>query len=141
MADLPAPVPVLSWGPTFLSCLPVIRAYASVREGEANGEEALVGQPALIVSLVLAILVAVFAVQNAGPVALRFGFWSAETSLVVVILVAAAAGAAMASLVGLPGWIRDRRRLRAQARELEALRSAHSPAAPSPPEPPPRPSA
>lgn len=96
------------------------------------------GQAALIVSFILAILVAVFAIQNAGPVTIRFGFWSLETSLVVVILVAAAAGAAVATLVGLPGWIRDRRRLRAQARELETLRAARPPA-PSPPESPPGP--
>ena len=94
-------------------------------------------QAALILSLILAIAVAVFAIQNAGPVTLRFGFWSVETSLVVVILVATAAGAALASLLGLPGWIRNRRRLRLQARELEALRTAQT--AP-PPEVPPRPS-
>jgi putative membrane protein len=88
------------------------------------------GQAALILSFILAVLVAVFAVQNAGPVTLRFGFWSVETSLVVVILVAAAAGAAMASLVGFPGWIRDRRRLRSQARELETLRTTAPPAPP-----------
>jgi len=99
------------------------------------------GQAALVLCLFLAILVALFAVQNAGPVTLRFGFWSLETSLVVVILVAAAAGAAMASLVGLPGWIKDRRRLRAQARELETLRAAHLPTPPSPPDSPPRPPA
>ncbi len=99
------------------------------------------GQAALIISLILAILVAIFAVQNAGPVTLRFGIWSVETSLVVVILVAAAVGAAMASLLRLPGWIRDRRRLRAQARELEALRMAHPPMPPLPPESPPHPSA
>ncbi len=91
-------------------------------------------QAALILSLMLATLVAIFAIQNAGPVTLRFGFWSVETSLVVVILVAAAAGAAMASLLGLPGWIRDRRRLRAQARELEALRVAHAPETAPPPD-------
>jgi uncharacterized integral membrane protein len=98
------------------------------------------GQAGLILSLVLAIAVSVFAIQNAGPVTLRFGIWSVETSLVVVILVAAAAGAAMAFLLGLPGWIRDRRRLRAQARELEALRAARPPA-PPPPESPQRPPA
>ena len=93
------------------------------------------GQAALILSLILATAVAVFAIQNAGPVTLRFGFWSVETSLVVVTLVATAAGAALASLLGLPGWIRNRRRLRLQARELEALRTAHSssPAGPSVP--------
>ncbi|MBI4735052.1 MAG: LapA family protein, partial [candidate division NC10 bacterium] len=53
------------------------------------------GQAALILSLILAIAVAAFAIQNAGPVTLRFGFWSVETSLVVVILVATAAGAAL----------------------------------------------
>ena len=99
------------------------------------------GQAGLVFSLLLAVLVAVFAVQNAGPVTLRFGIWSVETSLVVVILVAAVVGAAMASLLGLPGWIRDRRRLRAQARELEALRTVHPPMPPLPPESPPRPSA
>ena len=99
------------------------------------------GQAALIFFLILAILVALFAVQNAGPVTLRFGFWSIETSLVVVILVAAVVGAAMASLLGLPGWIRDRRQLRAQARELEALRTGHSSMAPSPPDSSPRPPA
>jgi uncharacterized integral membrane protein len=99
------------------------------------------GQAALIVSFILAVLVALFAVQNAGPVTLRFGLWSVETSLVVVILVAAAAGAAMASLAGLPGWIKNRRRLRAQARELEALRAGHPFVAPSPPDSSPHPPA
>jgi hypothetical protein len=34
----------------------------------------------------LAIAVALFAVQNAGPVTLRFGFWSVEMSLVLEAL-------------------------------------------------------
>jgi uncharacterized integral membrane protein len=86
-----------------------------------------VGQTGLILSLALAILVAVFAVQNGRPVTLTFGLWSVETSLVVVILAAAAAGATAASLLGLPGWIRDRRRLRHQAREIEALKAERLP--------------
>jgi uncharacterized integral membrane protein len=93
------------------------------------------GQTALIVFLLLATGVAIFAVQNAGPVVVRFGFWSLEMSLVVVILVAMALGAAMAALLSLPGWVRDRRTLRHQARELEALRAARlgppSPAVPA----------
>jgi uncharacterized integral membrane protein len=96
------------------------------------------GQLGLIFSLLLAILVAVFAIQNAGPVTLRLGIWSAETSLVVVILVAVAAGAAVASLLGLPGWIRDRSRLRQLARELDELRAAQPSPSITPPESPPR---
>jgi uncharacterized integral membrane protein len=104
------------------------------------------GQAALIASLALAVTVAVFAVQNASPVALRFGVWSVETSLVVVILVSAVTGAVAASLVGLPGWFRDRRRLRRQARELQALKAQPHlpPPAPEPapePAPPPAPPA
>ena len=94
------------------------------------------GQVGLIFSLVLAILVAVFAIQNAVPVTLRFWIWSLETSLVVVILVAVAAGAAVASLLGLPGWIRDRHRLRKLTRELDGLRAAQpSPSTTSPESP------
>jgi uncharacterized integral membrane protein len=101
-----------------------------------------VGQTALIAFLLLATGVAVFAVQNAGPVIVRFGFWSLEMSLVVIILVAAAVGAVMASLLSLPGWFRDRRRLRQQARELDALRLPRPPdplAPKSPPDAAPRP--
>jgi uncharacterized integral membrane protein len=99
------------------------------------------GQVALILSLTLAILVAVFAIQNAGSVTLRFGIWSVETSLVVVILVAVAAGAAVASLLGLPGWIRDRHRLKLLARELDGLRAAQSSTSPTSPESPRQPPA
>lgn len=91
-------------------------------------------QTALIFFLLFAIGVAVFAVQNAGPVAVRFGFWAVEMSLVVVVLVAAALGAILASLLSLPGWIRDRRLLRQQSKELDALRASRPslPATPSP---------
>ncbi len=101
-------------------------------------------QAALILFLFLAIAVALFAVQNAGPVTLRFGFWSVEMSLVVVVLVAAALGAVLASLLSLPGWFRDRRLLRQQSKELEALRVSRSstlPASTASPEPPTRPAA
>jgi uncharacterized integral membrane protein len=95
-----------------------------------------VGQTALIAFLLLATGVALFAVQNAGPVTVRFGFWSLEMSLVVIILVAAAVGAVMASLLSLPSWFRDRRRLRQQAKELDALRALRPPDALAPKSPP-----
>jgi uncharacterized integral membrane protein len=95
------------------------------------------GQAALIFSLVLAIAVALFAVQNSGSVVLRFGPMWAEISLVVIILVSLAAGAVLASLIGLPGWMRDRRQLRLLRREVESLRLPRREEAPpiSPPNP------
>jgi uncharacterized integral membrane protein len=92
------------------------------------------GQVALVLSLLLATMVAVFAIQNATSVTLRFGIWSVETSLVVVTLVSVAAGAAVASLLRLPGWIRDRSRLRQLTRELDSLRAAQAAASQVPPE-------
>ena len=89
------------------------------------------GQTALILFLLLATGVAVFAVQNAGPVTVRFGFWSLELSLVVVILAAAALGAMMASLVSFPALFRHRRRLRHQTKELNALRNSRTGTSPS----------
>ncbi len=90
------------------------------------------GQVALVLALILAAGVAMFSVQNAGPVLVRFGFWSVELSLVVVILVAVALGAMLASLIGLPGWFRDRRRLRQQAKQIEALRASQPSVSPPP---------
>ena len=89
-------------------------------------------QAALILFLLLAIAVALFAVQNAGPVTLRLGFWSVEMSLVVVVLVAVALGAVLASMLSLPGWFRDRRLLRQQSKELEALRASRPSTLPAP---------
>lgn len=55
----------------------------------------------LILALVFALIVAVFAVQNAVPVSIRFLAWGFETSLVYVILGSAALGALSAGLPGL----------------------------------------
>ena len=55
-------------------------------------------QRTLIIVLAFAILVAVFSIQNAGPVSLSFFNWQFETSLVVVVLGAVALGAAMMGL-------------------------------------------
>jgi len=96
------------------------------------------GQAALIVFLILAILVALFAVQNAGPVTLRFGFWSVETSLVVVNLAAAAAGTAVASLLCFPGWTRERSRFSTVDAGAGQAPRTQKPAPAAPPAPFPR---
>lgn len=49
--------------------------------------------PYLLITLMISIVVAFFAVQNAGPVTVGFLMWTLETSLVVVILGSAFAGA------------------------------------------------
>ena len=74
----------------------------------------------LIAALILAALVATFAVQNAVPVTVKFLAWNFDSSLVVVIFLAAVVGALAATLVSLPQALRAWARLR--QREAEVLR-------------------
>ena len=46
----------------------------------------------MIIGAVLVLLIAVFSIQNASPVAISFFFWKSEISLALAILVSALAG-------------------------------------------------
>ncbi len=75
----------------------------------------------LIAALVLAGLVATFAVQNAIPVTVKFLAWNFESSLVVIIFLAAGVGAFAATLVSLPQAVRAWARLRQREAEVARL--------------------
>ncbi|MBW8058591.1 MAG: LapA family protein [candidate division NC10 bacterium] len=75
----------------------------------------------LIFALLLALLVAIFAVQNAERVTIDFLVWTFQTSLVIVILVSAGVGALLAALISLPQTLKARRRLRESEKKLERL--------------------
>jgi uncharacterized integral membrane protein len=84
-------------------------------------ENLLMSQFYLILALVLAILVAIFAVQNAQEVNVRFLVWTFQSSVVVVILISLGVGALLAALMSLPQMLRASRRLRESERRLERL--------------------
>ncbi|MDX1556623.1 MAG: LapA family protein [Xanthomonadales bacterium] len=75
----------------------------------------------LIVALLLATLVAIFAVQNAAEITVRFLVWTFQSSVVVVILISAGMGALLAALVSLPQTLKARRRLKETEAKLERL--------------------
>jgi uncharacterized integral membrane protein len=75
----------------------------------------------LFLALILALLVATFAVQNAVTVKVRFLVWDLDSSLVVVILLAAGVGACASALVSLPQAIRAWARLRQREAEVARL--------------------
>ncbi len=75
----------------------------------------------VIVALLVAILVAIFAVQNAQEVDIRFLVWTFQSSLVVVILISLGVGALLAALISLPQTFKARRRFRESERRLERL--------------------
>jgi len=74
-----------------------------------------------ILTLILLVAVAIFAVENAGAVALRFATWSFQASLAYVALGAVAAGMLVATVF----WTGRLLALRRRLREVEAkLRKA-----------------
>jgi lipopolysaccharide assembly protein A len=75
----------------------------------------------LVLALLLALLVSIFAVQNAERIVVHFLVWSFESSVVVVILISAGLGALLATLIGLPQALAMRRRLRERERVLREL--------------------
>lgn len=76
----------------------------------------------LIVALLFALAVAVFAVQNAEYIVVQLFNLEFETSLVVVVLAAAAAGALSAGIIGFVRQIKSSlriRQLQSQVNKLE----------------------
>ena len=79
-------------------------------------------QKNLIIALVFAILVAVFSIQNSGPVSLLFFGWEFSTSLVVVVLGAAVLGALIMWIIGSFKQLKvkkEKRNLKKQIKNLE----------------------
>ncbi|HHT70571.1 MAG TPA: DUF1049 domain-containing protein [Firmicutes bacterium] len=77
----------------------------------------------LVLALICALLVAVFAVQNAKPVAVTFLAWHFEISLVLIILGAAALGAVAAFLLGTIRLVRQGRTVREATQRAQRLES------------------
>src|SRR5438046_6964102 len=80
-------------------------------------------QLTLVVALVCAVGIAVFAVQNTAPVEVAFLVWRAQgVAASVLVLVAAALGAGMALLLGAAREVQLCWWFRVQAHELAAAR-------------------
>lgn len=87
----------------------------------------------LVVLVVVLALVAAFAVQNPGVVTVRFIHLTADTSLLVIIVVSFAAGILAGWLAGVPASFRRARRIRElEAQAAAKARPADTPA-PAPP--------
>ncbi len=76
-----------------------------------------------IVSLIFAILVAIFANQNAGNGEVRFFFGHFTISQAVVILVSTIVGAIIVLLLGLVKQIRQNIKIKQLSKEIESLTS------------------
>lgn len=80
----------------------------------------------LIFTLLVALLVAIFAVQNAAPVAINLLWYVAEVPLVLIILGSALAGALIVFFMAIWREFRLKGKVKAQAKaEAKATREAH----------------
>ena len=78
-------------------------------------------QPFLIVSLGLAILTVVFALQNTVPVVVTFLIWKFEGSLAMVLMLTFALGVLVSSLVSIPAIVKRRSATLNQKKKIEEL--------------------
>ena len=77
-----------------------------------------------ILGLLAALVVAVFAGQNAQPVQVHFLVWRTSAQLPVVIFVSAALGAVVAGILGAIPLVRARLRVRHLSADLAQARAA-----------------
>ncbi len=75
----------------------------------------------LLISLVIAIIAVIFALQNMTTVTISFLFWSIKGSLALVLLITLAAGVLISSLVSLPGFIGGKWTHSSQRKKLSSL--------------------
>ncbi len=76
-----------------------------------------------VISLIFAVLVAIFAIQNAPAVQVSFFIWQISISQAIVILISAVIGALIVFLLGLIKQVKQNLKVKQLNKEIEALKS------------------
>ncbi|MDI6600741.1 MAG: LapA family protein [Thermoanaerobacteraceae bacterium] len=79
------------------------------------------GQYYIILVLIFAILVSIFAISNAAPVNINFLYWHYTISQALVILLSAAIGALAIGIVGIFGQIRSSLRIKGLNNKIKTM--------------------
>lgn len=80
----------------------------------------------LILSLAIAIIAVVFAMQNLATVTVSFLFWSVDSSLALVLLITLAAGVLISLMASLPGLVRGKWAESGNKKRLSVLEAERS---------------
>lgn len=75
----------------------------------------------LILAAILGIFVAVFAIQNAAAVTVKFLLWEFQSSLAVLIIISMLAGMLLVFLLSLPGRLKRRKELYDKQKRIKEL--------------------
>jgi len=78
----------------------------------------------LIMAIVIAMLVVIFALQNAIPITVSFLTWKFESSLALILLITIALGALMSLLVSVPSKIKKIKIILNQKKKIQELENA-----------------
>jgi len=78
----------------------------------------------LIMSIVIAMIVVVFALQNAVPITVSFLTWKFESSLALLLLITIALGVLMSALVSMPSKIKKMKLISNQKKKIQELENA-----------------
>jgi uncharacterized integral membrane protein len=78
----------------------------------------------LILALIIAVLVVVFAVQNAIPITISVLFWQFQGSLALVLLLTLALGAISGLLVSIPSLIKRNQEISGQKKKIAELQGS-----------------
>jgi putative membrane protein len=76
----------------------------------------------VIFSLILSVLLVIFALQNTEAVSLNLWFWSIHTSLALLVIVLLVLGAVIGYLLLLPAVFRKDKLLREKSNELKNVK-------------------
>lgn len=78
-------------------------------------------QVLIIISIVIAIIAVIFALQNMAAVTVSFLFWNIHGSLALVLLITLGVGVLISILASLPGLVRGKWATSGQKKKLAAL--------------------
>ncbi len=74
-----------------------------------------------VLSLIFALIVAVFAIQNADAVAVKFLIWDISVSQALIVLISAIFGALAVALIGMISQMRLKSTIRSDKKEIASL--------------------
>lgn len=96
-------------------CTGFVQLLASMHAGSGkigNFHASARMQKGLVIALILAVLLIVFALQNTGTVGVNLWFWRIESSMALLVIILLAAGVLIGLLATLPATFKHKQRMK-----------------------------
>jgi putative membrane protein len=80
-------------------------------------------QKTLIISIILATILVIFALQNVEVIPVNLWFWSVESSLALILLISFGIGAILGVVLSIPSINKRKKKLEERKKEIEKLQA------------------